>query len=168
MAGRTGWTHGGAKAGSAGRMVTGAGGFFASRVPSGFTSKADPSEFLGAIELPLGSGIAESTEAIAAASEALRGVEHVKNIFLTAGAGSRGEANIIDLYASITRKQERRIGQFDVIEEARREAVPEASEITVSEVPWFSGGGVSTGDIELVIPAVDGEWPRFADFPADD
>ena len=130
------------------------GGFFASRVPSGFTSKADRSEFLGAIELPLGSGIAESKKAIAATNEALRGVEHVKNIFLTAGAGSQGKANVIDLYASITPKQERRIGQFEVMDEARRalrEAVPEASEITVAEVPWISGGGVSTGDIELVI-----------------
>ncbi|WP_425408214.1 efflux RND transporter permease subunit [Hyphococcus sp.] len=130
------------------------GGFFASRVPSGFTSKADRSEFLGAIELPLGSGIAESKKAIAATNEALRGVEHVKNIFLTAGAGSQGKANVIDLYASITPKQERRIGQFKVMDEARnalREAVPEASEITVAEVPWISGGGVSTGDIELVI-----------------
>ncbi|MCK5745022.1 MAG: efflux RND transporter permease subunit, partial [Oricola sp.] len=47
-----------------------------------------------------------------------------------------------------------RIGQFEVMDEARRalrEAVPEASEITVAEVPWISGGGVSTGDIELVI-----------------
>ncbi len=139
------------------------GGFFASRVPSGFTSKADRSEFLGAIELPLGSGIAESKKAIAAANEALRGVEHVKNIFLTAGAGSQGKANVIDLYASITPKQERRIGQFEVMDEARRalrEAVPDASEITVAEVPWISGGGVSTGDIELVIrgnaiPAID-------------
>ncbi len=130
------------------------GGFFASRVPSGFTSKADRSEFLGAIELPLGSGIAESKKAIAATNKALREVEHVKNIFLTAGAGSQGKANVIDLYASITPKQERRIGQFEVMDEARRalrEAVPEASEITVAEVPWISGGGVSTGDIELVI-----------------
>ena len=130
------------------------GGFFASRVPSGFTSKADRSEFLGAIELPLGSGIAEAKQAIASANEALRGVEHVRNIFLTAGAGSQGKANVIDLYASITPKQERRIGQFEVMDEARsvlRDAVPDASEITVAEVPWISGGGVSTGDIELVI-----------------
>lgn len=130
------------------------GGFFASQVPSGFLSKADRSEFLGAIELPLGSGIAESKQAIAATNEALRGVEHVQNIFLTAGAGSQGKANVIDLYASITPKQERRIGQFEVMDEARnalRKAVPEASEITVAEVPWISGGGVSTGDIELAI-----------------
>ncbi|MEQ8750827.1 MAG: efflux RND transporter permease subunit [Amphiplicatus sp.] len=130
------------------------GGFFASKVPSSFTSKADRSEFLGAIELPLGSGIAESKKAIALANEALSGVEHVGNIFLTAGAGSRGETNVIDLYASITPKQERRIGQFEVMDVARHalnEAIPEAKEITVAEVPWISGGGVSTGDVELAV-----------------
>ncbi|PQA86651.1 AcrB/AcrD/AcrF family protein [Marinicaulis flavus] len=130
------------------------GGFFASKVPSGFTSKADRSEFLGSIELPLGSGIAESKKAIALANEALRGVKHIENIFLTAGAGSQGKANVIDLYASITPKQERRIGQFEVMDAARQAlvaAVPEAKEITVAEVPWISGGGVSTGDVELVV-----------------
>lgn len=131
-----------------------AGGFFASHVPSGFLSKADRSEFLGSIELPLGSGIGESKEAIALANEALRGVEHIENIFLTAGAGSRGEANVIDLYASLTPKQERRTGQFEVMDAARQalsEAVPQAKEITVAEVPWISGGGVSTGDVELAV-----------------
>ena len=130
------------------------GGFFASKVPSGFTSKADRSEFLGSIELPLGSGIAESKKAIALANGALRGVMHIENIFLTAGAGSQGKANVIDLYASITPKQERRIGQFEVMDAARQAlvaAVPEAKEITVAEVPWISGGGVSTGDVELVV-----------------
>jgi hydrophobic/amphiphilic exporter-1 (mainly G- bacteria), HAE1 family len=130
------------------------GGFFASKVPSGFTSKADRSEFLASIELPQGAGVGESKKAIAAITQKLREVEHVRNVFLTAGAGSQGKTNLIDLYASITPKQERRVGQFEVMDIARdaiRAAVPQAVEVTVAEVPWISGGGVSTGDIELVV-----------------
>lgn len=130
------------------------GGFFAARVPSGFTSKADRSEFLGAIELPPGFGVAEARNAIGSINEALRDVEHVENIFLTAGAGSQAKANVIDLYASITPKQERRIGQFEVMDVARaaiRAAVPQADQITIAEVPWISGGGISSADVEFVV-----------------
>lgn len=145
------------------------GGFFASRVPSGFTSKADRSEFLGLVELPEGAGVAEARESIDAITAALRDVEHVEDLFLTAGAGSQGKTNIIDLYASITPKQQRKVSQFAVMDEAReaiRSAVPQANEIAVSEVSWVSGGGLSTADIELVvrgdsIPEIDAYVKRI-------
>ncbi|MGE4035983.1 MAG: efflux RND transporter permease subunit [Parvularculaceae bacterium] len=145
------------------------GGAFASRVPSGFTSKADRSEFLGLVELPEGAGVAEARAAIDAITTALREVEHVEDIFLTAGAGSQGKANIIDLYVSIAPKQQRKVSQFAVMDEAReaiRSAFPQATEIAVSEVSWVSGGGLSTADIELVvrgdsIPEIDAYVKRI-------
>ncbi|PHR60511.1 MAG: hypothetical protein COA47_07020 [Robiginitomaculum sp.] len=130
------------------------GGWFASHVPSGFTSKADRSEFLGVVELPLGYGIDESKRAAARTYTALMEVEHMKDVFLTIGAGSQGKTNIIDIYASITPKQERDVAQFLVMDAARdalKAALPEAKEVNIGEVPWVSGGGVSSVDIELAI-----------------
>lgn len=142
------------------------GGFFASLVPSGFTSKADRSEFLGSVELPLGFGIAQSKDAAARMRSALQSVEHVRDVFFTAGAGSQGKANIIDVYANMTPKQQRAASQFDVMDEARAaigRAVPDAKKVVIAEVPWVSGGGVSTVDIEFVIRGDDiGEINAYA------
>lgn len=138
------------------------GGWFASQVPSDFTSKADRSEFLGTVELPLGVGV-EGSKAVAAKIErALSEIQHINDVFLTVGSGSQQKANQIDLYVSLTPKQKRDISQFLIMDKAReaiRKTVPEARKITVGEVPWVSGAGTSA-DIEFVVRGSDIEAIR--------
>jgi HAE1 family hydrophobic/amphiphilic exporter-1 len=131
---------------------------YARQIPQGFTSRADRSEFQGSIELPLGAGVGRSREAAARIQHELAQVEHVRDIFLTVGAGSQQKVNQIDLYASITPKQERPVGQFEIMDEARQaiaRAVPEATKMSVAEVPWISGGGMTSLDIEYVVRGDD-------------
>jgi HAE1 family hydrophobic/amphiphilic exporter-1 len=131
---------------------------YAREIPMGFTAKADRSEFQGSVDLPLGSGIGKAKEAAERIYKALKPLDHMKDIFVTAGSGSQGKVNKLDLYVKITPKQERDIDQFVVMDTARKAiawAIPEATKMTISEVPMISGGGVTTGDIEFVVRGDD-------------
>ena len=131
---------------------------YAREIPMGFTAKADRSEFQGSVDLPLGSGIGKAKEAAERIYKALRPLDHMKDIFITAGSGSQGKVNKLDLYVKITPKQERDINQFEIMDTARTaiaKAIPEATKMTIAEVPMISGGGLSTGDIEFVVRGDD-------------
>lgn len=130
------------------------GGWFAGQIPSGFTSRADRSEFQGAIELPVGTGIGASKIAAGKIQAALSGVAEVTDIFVTAGAGRQAKVNQLDIYVLLTPKQDRSLGQFEIIDLARialAEALPMATKSSLTEVPWISGGGLATSDIEYVV-----------------
>lgn len=134
------------------------GAFYAKRVPTGFANAADRSEFLGTIDLPLGTGIGEAKSAARLINEQLAKIEHVRDIFVTAGANAQEKVNRLDLYVSLDPKQKRQISQFVIMDQARaalKAAVPNAVKIAVAEVPWVSGGGVSQLDIEYVIRGSD-------------
>jgi HAE1 family hydrophobic/amphiphilic exporter-1 len=135
-----------------------AGAWYAARVPSGFTSRADRSEFQGSIELPLGTGVVSALDAAQKIDAELRKIEHVEEVFVSIGAGAQAEARVIDLYASLTPKQERQTGQFEIMDQARkaiRIASPEAVKISVLEVPWVSGTTSGSSDIDLLLKGSD-------------
>ena len=134
------------------------GGYFAAQVPSGFTSNADRSEFQGTLELPLGIGITQTREAAQAVSDALGGLPEVENVFVTAGSGARNALNQINFLASMTPKQSRDMTQETVMELARQalsDAVPQARDTAVVEVPWISGGGITSFEIDLRMRGAD-------------
>ena len=134
------------------------GGWFAGQIPTAFTSNADRSEFQGAIELPLGYGIGEAKLAAANIHTALSDLPEVTDVFVTVGAGSQAKVNQLDLYVLLTPKQGRVLGQFEIIDRARAalaEAIPMATKSALAEVPWVSGGGISSADIEYVIRGSD-------------
>lgn len=134
------------------------GGYYARKVPTGFANAADRSEFLGTIDLPLGTGVGEAKAAAKRIQEHLAKIEHVRDVFVTAGANSQEKVNRLDLYVSLIPKQKRKVTQFVLMDQARaalRSAVPAATKISVAEVPWVSGGGVSQLDIEYVIRGSD-------------
>ncbi|MBN9278839.1 MAG: efflux RND transporter permease subunit, partial [Hyphomicrobium sp.] len=134
------------------------GGYYARKVPTGFANAADRSEFLGSIDLPLGTGVGEAKAAAKSIQEHLAKIEHVRDVFVTAGANSQEKVNRLDLYVSITPKQQRKATQFVLMDQARtalKAAVSNATKISVAEVPWVSGGGVSQLDIEYVIRGSD-------------
>jgi HAE1 family hydrophobic/amphiphilic exporter-1 len=127
-------------------------------IPLEFSSKTDRSEFEGTVELPLGIGIAEAKRAAAEIGRALRETPGVVRSFVTAGGGARGRVNEISLYAQTTPKQARDETQFEIMARARESiarAVPEARNRAVSEVPWISGDGTSTFNVEYNLEGPD-------------
>ncbi|MCC2113348.1 MAG: efflux RND transporter permease subunit, partial [Hyphomicrobiales bacterium] len=131
---------------------------YAKKVPQGFTSRADRSEFLGDVELPLGYGIHEARIAAHDVQQALAGVEHVRDIFISVGSGSQSKINKLEFYVKTTPKQERAVDQFAIMASAREalaKAVPTATKVTITEVPWISGGGLSQLDVEYVLRGSD-------------
>ncbi|MBL4679296.1 MAG: efflux RND transporter permease subunit [Pseudomonadales bacterium] len=133
------------------------GAFFASQVPSGFTAKADRSEFMGTIELPLGTGVSEASRQAQLLNEALRSIEYVESVFITVGAGVAGKTNLLELYVTMTPKKLRDVNQFPVMDAARKvigQVLPDATKSAIVEVPWVSGA-TSALDIDLTLRGSD-------------
>ena len=127
---------------------------FASLVPATFMATTDRSEFLATLELPQGSGIAATKEAALKADQALREHPEIDFVFASIGSGTDQNVNVLDFYVGLTPKRRRSEHQMDIMVDAREvleAAVPEASEIVANEVPWVSGGGVGSTQIDLVI-----------------
>ncbi len=141
---------------AAGSLIVG--GVFASMVPSTFLGEADRSEYLATVKLPLDSGIASARDAALRADGALRSDDQIKLVFITAGAGISGRTNLLEFYVETTPKQGRPVSQGELMNRARStlaKAIPEATEISINEVPWVSGGGVTMTPIELVVSGSD-------------
>lgn len=120
-------------------------------VPLAFSGRVDRSEFEGLVELPLDTGIAEAKAAASRVGSALREVDDVETAFVSAGGGSRSRVNEIRLYVSTLPKADRQTSQLGIMERAREaitRAAPRAKRVSVSEVPWVSGGGFSSYSME--------------------
>lgn len=130
----------------------------AAEIPGGFTSKADRSEFQGTVELMPGTSISHSKQIASLLDQRLRTINEVENVFITIGSGPGGQSNKLDIYGTLAPKQNRERGQFIVMDEVRAvtaDAIPDARTLTISEVPWVSGGGLSVADVELVLQGDD-------------
>ena len=71
---------------------------------------------------------------------------------------SKDSINIDDFYIDLTPKQGRSLKQGRIMDQAREilaETLPEAKDISAVEVPWVSGAGVGSAQIELVISGAD-------------
>jgi HAE1 family hydrophobic/amphiphilic exporter-1 len=130
----------------------------AGNIPLEFSSKADRSEFEGVVELPQGAGI-ETTKAIGSrAAGAIREIEHVESVFMTVGAGQRGEINAASIYGTLTPKQQREKSQEEIMASIRdvlRRTAPEAKRVGVNEIPWISGGGFTAYNLEYGLQGDD-------------
>ncbi len=134
------------------------GGLFAAMVPATFMALTDRSEFLASVELPLGTGIATAKEASLRADEALRNIDDVEYVFVTVGAGTNQQTNLLDFYVDLTPKQGRSVEQGAIMDQAREilaKTLPETKDISAEEVPWVSGGGIGSAQIELIISGSD-------------
>ena len=131
---------------------------YAGKVPLSFTSKADRSEFIAAVELPLGTGIAESKRVASRLSARVKEFEHVQLVFAVIGSGAQTKTNEISFYVGLTPKQERNIHQNLIMDEIRlalTKAAPQAQHITMAQVPWISGGGFFGADLDLALSGPD-------------
>jgi HAE1 family hydrophobic/amphiphilic exporter-1 len=111
-------------------------------IPFDFQAKADRSEFLGQVDLPFGTGIAEARAVSQRISKTLLAQPDIKTVFVTVGGGAQGRINRISIYAGLTPKKGRSRDQFVIMQEARlalAKAIPEAKHIEATEVPWIGG-----------------------------
>lgn len=130
------------------------GGVIARFVPAEFQPKADRSEFLANLELPIGAGIEETKATTRAVAEAIRAVPEVRTVFSTIGSGAQPKAYQASFYVGLSPKQGRGIRHVEIIpkvREAMRRAAPGASHINVVEIPWIGGGGFSQFDVEYAL-----------------
>lgn len=127
---------------------------FARTVPLEFAGKVDRSELAAVVELPLGTGIGETQEVGRRTAEAVRAIPEVRRVFLTIGGGQQERVHEASLYVELFPKRERSEGHlviFERVREALRAAAPEAKRVSVSEIPWISGGGFTAYNVEYNI-----------------
>jgi len=118
--------------------------FLARGIPFDFQSKTDRSEFLATIDMPYGTGIADTKAVAERVSKVLQDAKHVETVFATVGGGAQPRINRINLYIGLTPKRERAFAenQFVVMQDVREllaKTVPEAKHIEATEVPWIGG-----------------------------
>ncbi|MGD1933961.1 MAG: efflux RND transporter permease subunit [Candidatus Phaeomarinobacter sp.] len=132
--------------------------FVAGLVPSAFDTRADRSEFLGQLELPFGAGVEQTREVASRAAAAIRRVEHVQSAFFTVGGDSRERVNQASFYVALSAKDERDVGFIPIMDATRaamQTAAPEATHISVTDVPWISGGGFTNFLLEYSMSGPD-------------
>ena len=134
------------------------GAHFATQIPISFQSKTDRSEFLAIVELPLGTGIAETKRVGGRVGHAIRSLDNVELVFLSIGAGAQGKTNVIDYYIGITPKALRDVHQQVILDQVREEIVnlvPEAKYVGMKEISWSSSSNFFTADVEVAIRGPD-------------
>lgn len=139
----------------------------AGSIPLEFSSNADRSEFEGVVELPQGAGIEATKEIGRRAARSIVGIDHVETVFLTVGAGQRGDINVASIYGTLTPKQQRDVSQAAIItriREALLETAADAKRVGVNEIPWISGGGFTAYNLEY---GLQGEDLRVLEATAD-
>ena len=128
--------------------------FVAGQLEFDFMSRTDRSEFIGSVELELGTGIQESREVARRVADKIRDVRHVTNVFFTIGGSAQANVNEIEFYFGLVPKNKRSEDHLAIIERVRAEiteAVPEAKQVTVSEISIISGGGVTSFALEYTV-----------------
>jgi HAE1 family hydrophobic/amphiphilic exporter-1 len=127
-------------------------------LPAAFDSRADRSEFLANIELPMGVGIAETRAVAERVAHAVSKVEHVTTVFFTVGDGAKKNANEAAFYIGLTPKKDRDVTFLTIMEDARvamHNSAPEAKHMSLSDVPWISGGGFGAYLVNYAIKGPD-------------
>jgi HAE1 family hydrophobic/amphiphilic exporter-1 len=135
-----------------------AGVAFARSVPQSFMPRSDKSDFLVDVELPRGTGIAQTKQLARIGARALQNMPEVTDVFYTIGASEQNLVNEANYYVALTNKSQRSLTQFVLVDDARvlmREAVPGAVDINVTDTPWISGGGITNYDVEYTIRGPD-------------
>ncbi|MEP4147060.1 MAG: efflux RND transporter permease subunit [Halioglobus sp.] len=145
-------------------LAVGMGVHYAGQVPLAFTSNTDRSEFLAKVELPLGTGITEAKSVAARVSKSVSDLEHINLVFTTIASGAQAKTNEISFYFGLTPKQSRSIHEKEVMDTVRKSlasSIPDAKHISLTSVPWISGGGFFGADMEMALSGADLEQLRI-------
>lgn len=127
-------------------------------LPAAFDSRADRSEFLANIELPIGVGMVETRQVAQRMALAISKVEHVRTVFFTVGSGAKANANEAEFYIGLTPKKDRNVTFLTIMEETRKAmqaSGPEVKHMSISDVPWISGGSFGAYLVNYAIKGPD-------------
>ncbi len=129
---------------------------FARQVPLAFSAKTDRSEFTASIELPLGTGVAETKEIGRRVAAQISRVEFVELVFMSIGSGADSQPNKVNFYIGILHKSKRDKNfqlVMDEIREMLKTEVPEARSSQMAEISWVSAGsgGAFSNDIYVIV-----------------
>ncbi len=142
--------------GAVGTVVLGV--MVARTLPIAFDSTSDRSEFLANVDLPFGTGIDQMRVIASRVAKRLSALDHVNTVFYTIGAGAQERVNEAEFYIGVTAKADRDVGIVALMVAVRQEmklSAPEAQKVSVSEVPWISGGGSTNFGINYSISGAD-------------
>jgi len=134
------------------------GGIVAGLVPMEFMPQTDRSEFTAVIELPQGTGVAETKQVASRLAGDINRVDLVEEVFVTVGAGVQNKVNEAEFYIGLTAKQDRDRGQFQIMDDIReviRTKAPEVKSFGLAEIPWVSGGSAAGAQIQFLIQGQD-------------
>lgn len=115
-------------------------------IPAAFDTRADRAEFLGSVELPFGAGLEETRIVASRVAHAISGVREVTTVFYTIASDAQKSVNKAFFYVGLTPKDARDEKFIPIMDSARvamLKAAPEAKHVSLSDVPWISGGGFS-------------------------
>jgi hydrophobic/amphiphilic exporter-1 (mainly G- bacteria), HAE1 family len=127
-------------------------------LPVAFDSNSDRSEFLANLNLPFGAGVEQTRVISSRVAAQLAEIEHVTTVFYTIGSGSQGRVNEAEFYIAVTPKADRDAPILPImaaVRDSMNETAPEAENISVTEVPWMSGGGFSNFAIQYAVRGPD-------------
>ncbi|MFQ5699816.1 MAG: efflux RND transporter permease subunit [Myxococcota bacterium] len=129
-----------------GLLAIGVGCGVATTLPFDFYTQGDQAEFQVLAKLPVGAAL-PVTDRISQRIERLIARQPlVRDVFATVGSGVQRSPNQLSVYVGLTPKAERSRSQAEIMEVVRKElleAVPEAEEISVSNISWFNFNGRS-------------------------
>jgi HAE1 family hydrophobic/amphiphilic exporter-1 len=100
-------------------------------------------------------------------SKTVSDLEHIELVFTVIGSGAQAKANELSFYFGLSPKQQRSSHQYEVMDDVRTAlalAIPDAKHISLTDVPWISGGGFFGADMEMALSGDDLEQLRtYAD-----
>jgi len=136
-----------------------AGGVWVARgVPVDFVIAEDRSEFNVWIKRPLGSGVDQTRESVAAVEDALRTLPEVRVSFATIGAGARKRVNEAQIYVQLVHKSERDRSQEELMAAAR--ALVEGLDLglqdfAIEEIPFINVAGARSAQLMYAVRGPD-------------
>ena len=135
-----------------------AGVWVARGVPVDFVIAEDRSEFNVWIKRPLGSGVDQTRESVAAVEEALRSLPEVRVSFATIGAGARKRVNEAQIYVQLVHKSERDLSQDEVMSAVRERVAAldlGLQDFAVEEIPFVNVAGARNAELMYAVRGPD-------------
>lgn len=121
-----------------------------------FVPSADEDQFNVQIEAPVGTSIEATAAVLAEIERRLSELPGVTNTFTTIGAGAEGRVNIGSILTQLLPKNQRELGQEDIMQLARQQLADLTHmKISVEEVPRVGGSGFRAAPVQYNVRGAD-------------
>lgn len=129
----------------------------AKSLPGSFLPLDDKAKFQITLRAPEGTSAEETLLQAERASEEVRRLPHVMHVLITVAEDAQKTRNYAQLYVDLTDPGDRKLTQFDLMDQARKvvtPAMPDDVRINVAEVPDLAIGGNTQG-VQYIIMGPD-------------